>query len=585
MASTETIFTSFFGSSLAVLLKQEKSTCHEPPAINLHLGKRHPENTGGEGTNTSASLSDAVKLVLVAEPCPGPAARPTPSARSTCRPTAIGARRPSVRCENFRIGTERMPQPLIRALGIVKRAAAEVNHELGLLDARRATRHRRGRARGDRRQARRSLPARRLADRLRHADQHERQRGDREPRERAPRRQARREGAGASQRSCQHEPVVERLFPTAMHIAAAEEIAHQLMPALAHLQDALQERQGIRRHRQDRPHAPAGRDAADARPGILRLCGAGRERHRAHAARAEAALSAGAGRHRGRHRPQRQAAIRQSCSRRRIAEITRLPFVSAPNKFEALASHDAYVFAHGALNALATGLFKIANDIRLLGSGPRSGLGELILPENEPGSSIMPGKVNPTQAEALTMVCCQVFGNDTTITVGRAARAISSSTSSSRCWPIACCSRSGCWPTPRAPSPTTASPASAPTRRASDELMQRSLMLVTALAPKIGYDKAAEGRQGRPCQRHHAARGSGPARAMLRRGVRPPGAAGADGTTGLMRSFRADSHPVTVDCDGSSKLSTEQAKQAGLVFRRVLPVEMKFLQEFSHGEQ
>src|SRR5581483_6041946 len=92
------------------------------------------------------------------------------------------------------------------------------------------------------------------------------------------------------------------------------------------------------------------------------------------------------------------------------------PFKSAPNKFEALAAHDAYLFAHGAINAMAAGLFKIANDIRLLGSGPRSGFGELILPENEPGSSIMPGKVNPTQAEALTMVCCQVFGNQTAMT-------------------------------------------------------------------------------------------------------------------------------------------------------------------------
>ena len=99
------------------------------------------------------------------------------------------------------------------------------------------------------------------------------------------------------------------------------------------------------------------------------------------------------------------------------AAITKLPFTSARNKFEALASNDAYVFVHGAIDSVATGLFKIANDIRLLGSGPRSGLGELILPENEPGSSIMPGKVNPTQCEAMTMVCCQVFGNHTTITV------------------------------------------------------------------------------------------------------------------------------------------------------------------------
>src|SRR5205085_6862586 len=100
---------------------------------------------------------------------------------------------------------------------------------------------------------------------------------------------------------------------------------------------------------------------------------------------------------------------------RKIASLTGIPFVSAPNKFEALAAHDAMVLAHGALASIAAGLFKIANDIRFLGSGPRSGLGELILPENEPGSSIMPGKVNPTQCEALTMVCCQVFGNHTTV--------------------------------------------------------------------------------------------------------------------------------------------------------------------------
>src|SRR5262249_22587537 len=102
---------------------------------------------------------------------------------------------------------------------------------------------------------------------------------------------------------------------------------------------------------------------------------------------------------------------------KKIAELTGLPFVSAPNKFAALAAHDALVMAHGALKTLACSLMKIANDLRWLGSGPRSGLGELILPENEPGSSIMPGKVNPTQCEALTMVCCQVIGNDTTIAV------------------------------------------------------------------------------------------------------------------------------------------------------------------------
>src|SRR6202008_1064211 len=105
----------------------------------------------------------------------------------------------------------------------------------------------------------------------------------------------------------------------------------------------------------------------------------------------------------------------------KIAAITGLPFVTAPNKFEALAAHDALVFGHGALNATAAALFKIANDIRFLGSGPRSGLGELALPENEPGSSIMPGKVNPTQCEALTMVCTQVFGNQATMTFAGAS--------------------------------------------------------------------------------------------------------------------------------------------------------------------
>src|SRR5207244_7437100 len=101
----------------------------------------------------------------------------------------------------------------------------------------------------------------------------------------------------------------------------------------------------------------------------------------------------------------------------KVAELTGLPFVTAPNKFAALAAHDAMVFAHGAIRTLAASLMKIANDIRWLGSGPRSGLGELELPENEPGSSIMPGKVNPTQSEAMTMVCCQVIGNDTAIAV------------------------------------------------------------------------------------------------------------------------------------------------------------------------
>ena len=176
---------------------------------------------------------------------------------------------------------------------------------------------------------------------------------------------------------------------------------------------------------------------------------------------------------------------------RRVAALTRLPFASAPNKFEALAAHDAYVFVHGALNSVATGLFKIANDIRLLGSGPRSGLGELILPENEPGSSIMPGKVNPTQCEAMTMVCCQVFGNHAAMTVAasqghfelnvfKPVMAYDMLQSIRLLGDAARSFTEHCVRDMRADEKRIA------------ELMQRSLMLVTALAPKIGYDNAAK---------------------------------------------------------------------------------------------
>jgi fumarate hydratase class II len=171
-------------------------------------------------------------------------------------------------------------------------------------------------------------------------------------------------------------------------------------------------------------------------------------------------------------------------------ELTALPFTSAANKFEALASHDALVFTHGALASLASGLFKIANDIRLMGSGPRSGLGEITLPENEPGSSIMPGKVNPTQAEAMTMVCAQVMGNQATVTFAGSqghfelnvfkpviANAVLQSV---RLLADAAISFTD-----------HCVVGIEPNRERLGELMQRSLMLVTALAPKIGYDRAA----------------------------------------------------------------------------------------------
>jgi fumarate hydratase class II len=173
-----------------------------------------------------------------------------------------------------------------------------------------------------------------------------------------------------------------------------------------------------------------------------------------------------------------------------ISALTGRPFVTAPNKFEALAAHDSMVFSHGAINATAAALFKIANDIRFLGSGPRSGLGELSLPENEPGSSIMPGKVNPTQCEALTMVCVQVFGNQASLTFAGSQGHFELNVFN----------------------PVMAYNFLQSVRLVADasvsftdncvvgiqanetrirELMERSLMLVTALAPVIGYDKAA----------------------------------------------------------------------------------------------
>ncbi|HKX25696.1 MAG TPA: class II fumarate hydratase, partial [Actinomycetota bacterium] len=175
----------------------------------------------------------------------------------------------------------------------------------------------------------------------------------------------------------------------------------------------------------------------------------------------------------------------------RIAELTGLPFRDAPNKFAALAAHDGLVHVHGAVRTLAVSLMKIANDIRWLGSGPRSGLGELMLPENEPGSSIMPGKVNPTQSEALTMVCTQVFGNDVTImTAGSQGNfelnvfkpvLIRNFLHSIRILADACRTfREHCVE------------GLEPNRDRIAELVDRSLMLVTALSPTIGYDKAAE---------------------------------------------------------------------------------------------
>ncbi len=219
------------------------------------------------------------------------------------------------------------------------------------------------------------------------------------------------------------------------------------------------------------------------------------------------------------------------------AAITKLPFITAPNKLEALASNDAYVAVHGAINSAATGLFKIANDIRLLGSGPRSGLGELILPENEPGSSIMPGKVNPTQCEAMTMVCCQVFGNETTITVAGSQghfelnvyKPVLAHCMLQSIGLIADAARSF--------TDHCVSGIRADEKRIND-LMQRSLMLVTALAPKIGYDNAAKvaktAHANGTTLREEAVR----LWLCVRRRIRPSGEAGQNDAAGMMPKAR-----------------------------------------------
>jgi fumarate hydratase, class II len=280
-------------------------------------------------------------------------------------------------------------------------------------------------------------------------------------------------------------------IPTAMHIAAAIQIKRHLLPALAGLHAALNKKAkefaGIvkigRTHTMDATPLTLGQEfsgyAAQVKSAIERIKLAMEQLYPL----AQGGTAVGTGLN---SKPQFAKAFAA-----RIARLTKMPFVSAPNKFEHMAGHDAYVFVHGALNAAATALFKVANDIRLLGSGPRSGLGELILPSNELGSSIMPGKTNPTQSEALTMVCCQVFGNQTTITVAGSQGHFELNVYK----PVLayCMMQSIRLLGDAARSFTGNCVVGIKANKARiEELMERSLMLVTALSPKIGYDKAAQ---------------------------------------------------------------------------------------------
>jgi fumarate hydratase, class II len=280
-------------------------------------------------------------------------------------------------------------------------------------------------------------------------------------------------------------------FPTAMHIAAALEVHRILLPALKKLKKTLEKKSRAwakiikvgRTHTQDATPITLGQEFSAYAAQI------GFAIDRINSVMPRLYLLAQGGTAVGTGLNSKKGFDRVFAAE--IARLTKLPFKPAPNKFEALASNDTIVELSGVLNTIAVSLFKIGNDIRWLGSGPRSGLGELSLPENEPGSSIMPGKVNPTQAEALTMVCCQVFGNHVTVTVAGSQGhfelnvfkpvMIYDTLQSIRLIADAVVSFTD-----------NCVAGIEPNRRHIAELMQRSLMLVTALAPKIGYDKAAE---------------------------------------------------------------------------------------------
>ncbi|HEX4325983.1 MAG TPA: class II fumarate hydratase [Burkholderiales bacterium] len=393
--------------------------------------------------------------------------------------------------EHFHISTERMPAELIAALAQVKRAAAVVNRELELLQDNKAE----------------AIVA--AADEVL-AGKH--------PGEFPL--SVWQTGSGTQSNMNMNEVLANRasellggergmqrlvhpnddlnmgqssndMFPTAMHVAAALALSSHLLPALAVLRKTLAAKSAAfknivkigRTHLQDATPLTLGQEFSGyvaqldhaetiikaALPALCELAAGG------------TAVGTGLNTH-----PDFAAEIADE-----LARACKLPFKTAPNKFAALAGHDALVAAHGALKTLAAALMKIANDVRWLASGPRSGLGEISIPENEPGSSIMPGKVNPTQCEALTMLCCQVFGNDVALTIGGAsgnfelnvykpmiahnflqsARLLADGMASFE----EHCARG-----------------IEANRARISELLSRSLMLVTALAPHIGYDKAAE---------------------------------------------------------------------------------------------
>ena len=391
--------------------------------------------------------------------------------------------------ENFKIGGETMPFSLIRALGIVKLAAAKANMKLGNLDQE-------------------------VGNAIIKASQEvaEGKWNDHFPLV------VWQTGSGTQSNMNANEVIANRAieilggkigskspvhpndhcnrsqssndtFPTAMHIAAVEEISSKLLPALNHLQECIKKKadawQDIvkigRTHLQDATPLTLGQEFS----GYTTQISYGIDRVKQSLPRLLALAQGGTAVGTGLNAKPKFAEVFAE----EVKTYTGLPFVTAENKFEALAAHDAFVEMSGMLNTIAAGLYKIANDIRLLGSGPRSGLGELSLPENEPGSSIMPGKVNPTQCEAMTMVCAQVIGNHTTISFAGSQGHMELNVfkpvlaynliQSIRLLTDACISFAD-----------NCIQGIEPNRENITTLMERSLMLVTALAPKIGYDNA-----------------------------------------------------------------------------------------------
>ncbi len=393
--------------------------------------------------------------------------------------------------QNFKIGWEKQPQPVVRALGIVKRAAAEANMELGRLDPKIG--------------AAIIAAAQEVIDGK--LDHHfplsvwqtgSGTQSNMNANEVISNRAIEMLGGVMGSKSPVHpndhvnmSQSSNDTYPTAMHIACAEQVAKEVMPALQHLHTALQDKTKAfdhiikigRTHTQDATPLTLGQEFS----GYTQQVANGVRRIKDTLSGLYELAQGGTAVGTGLNAPVGFAELVAA----KIAAITRLPFISAPNKFEALAAHDAMVFSHGALNTMAGSLFKIANDIRFLGSGPRSGLGELSLPENEPGSSIMPGKVNPTQCEALTMVCTQVFGNNATMTFAGASGHFELNVFN----PVMAYNflQSCRLLSDAAISFTDNCVVGIEAREDNIKAaLDRSLMLVTALAPKIGYDAAAK---------------------------------------------------------------------------------------------